>query len=163
MTYITNHRWLALLACVAMLPFLFGCHGGDIFSLIYGSWNGDKVELYSSALQFGCTLEEVTLALEKYAKKGSAVGTAEADDHAELWANVDDEGPIHYVGTFVQDGNNMTATLVPEVVNGTQVGVDSMCLNLKIDSAIKMSGTLTWLRGDEEFAGPATFDKYPDD
>ena len=90
----------------------------------------------------------------------SAVGTAQADDYAELWANVEPGGPIHYVGTFVQDGNTMTATLVPEIVLGAPASVDSMRLNLKIDSGIKMSGILTWFRGTEEFSGPATFDKW---
>ena len=162
MTYIRNHRWLALLACVAILPLVFGCHGGHIYCLLYGSWNGDKVELYRSALESGFTLEDVTLALEEHAMKSSAVGTAVAGEPAHLWANVDGEGPIEYVGTFVQDGNNMTATLIPEGVIGAGVDVDTMTLVLQAQTDTQMTGTMTWLRDGEEFAGPATFDKYPD-
>ena len=164
MTHIRNHRWLALLACVAMLSLVFGCHGGDILAFLFGSWNGNVVELFTSAMVLMFVLMDVTLSLGDETDS-SAVGTASRGDSAHLWANVEGEGAIEYVGTFVQDGNNMTATLVPadgEGVNGLQVGVPSMVLALKAESDTKMVGTLTWYRGAEEFSGPATFDKYPD-
>jgi hypothetical protein len=160
MEQMRNHRWLALLACVAVLVCIFGCHGGDILALLYGSWNGDEVELYSSALLLGYTLEQVTLALEEHARKGSAVGTTQAGEPTELWANVGDEGPIHYVGTSVQDGDDLTATLAP-APDDPQTGY-TMTVQLHADSETQLSGTMTWCRDGEDFTGPCTFEKYPD-
>ncbi len=160
MTYVRKHRFLALLACVAMLAFVFGCHGGDIISFLFGCWDGNEVALYNSLMVLAFALSGVTLHLGAETD-GSAVGTAVAGDPAQLWANVDGEGAIHYVGTVVQTGNNLVVNLLPDGVNGAQVGVDSMTLLLQGDGVKQeLNGTMTWFRDGEEFTGAANFVRF---
>ena len=160
MTHIRKHRLLALLACVAMLSLVFGCHGGDILSFLFGCWNGNVVELFSSAVVLMFTLMQVSMHLGDDTDS-SAVGTAVAGDPAELWANVEGEGPIHYVGTVVQNGNNLAVNLAP-APDEPQTGY-TMTLELDGDSAKQeLTGDLTWSRDGEDFTGPATFERYPE-
>ena len=165
MTHIRNHRWLALLACVAMLALVFGCHGrpgGDIISFLFGCWNGNVIELFTSVMVLAFILVQVNLSLGDETDS-SAVGTAQVGDPAELRANVDGEGPIHYVGTVVQTGSNLTIELLPEGVDGAQVGVDTMTLVLEGDTVKQeLTGTMTWFKDGEEFSGPANFERYPE-
>ncbi len=162
MTYIRKHRLLALLACAAMLAFVFGCHGAapsQSSSSFSGSWNGSDVEV-SSSLGSRHTLHNTALQLGN-GTDSSAVGTAQAGDPAQLWANVDGEGGIHYVGTVVQTGNNLVINLAPNGVNGAGVDVDAMILLLQGDGVKQeLTGTLTWTRGGEEFTGLTTFVRF---
>ena len=161
MTHIRNHRWLALLACVAMLSLVFGCHSGGsgdgILALLMGCWDGNVITLLVSALVL--VLTGVYLAFPE--TDTSAVGTPTVGQVAELTAHVDGEY-IHYVGTVVEVGNELVVNLVPYGVSGTQVGVDTMTLTLQGDTVKQeMSGTMTWFKDGEEFTGPANFERYP--
>ncbi len=160
MAKIRKHRWLALLACIAMLSLVFGCHGGDIFSFLFGCWNGDVVELFNSILVLAFTMAQVSMHLGAETDS-SAVGTAVAGEPAELWANVDGEGSIHYVGTVVQNGNKLAVNLAP-APDEPQTGY-TMTLDLDGDNAKQeLTGNLTWSRDGEDFTGPATFERYPE-
>ncbi len=162
MTSMRNHRWLALLACVAVLACIFGCHGGpggDILAWLRGSWNGNVIELFTTALILVYVLTEVTMHWGGETDS-SAVGTTQAGETTQLWANVGDEGPIHYVGTSVQDGDDLTATLAP-APDELQTGY-TMTVQLHADSKTELSGTMTWCRDGEEISGPCSFEKYPD-
>ena len=160
MTYIKNYRLFVLLACVAMLVFVFGCDSDKSSSQsVSGSWNGKEVKV-SSSLGSSHTLRQTALQLGEDTHS-SAVGTAQDGDPAQLWANVDGEGGIHYVGTVVQEGNNLTVNLAPEGVNGAGVDVDAMALLLQSDGVKEeLTGTMTWLRDGEEFTGLATFVRF---
>ena len=157
MTHIRNHRWLALLACVALLALVFGCHGGNILAFLSGCWNGDVIELFTSAMVLAFTLMYANLYFPE--TDTNAVGTATAGHPAELTAEVDG-AQICYVGTLVQTGNSATGTLVP-APDKPQTGY-TMALDLKAESETKMTGTLTWTRDGEDFIGPCTFDKWVD-
>ena len=116
MTRIRKYRFFALLACVAILAVVCGCHAGAAaISGLLGSWDGDVVTLIYSALTI--MLSQTTLAFESDtggSSGSSAVGPAQAGDNlAEVWANYDDgdggTGFINYVGTFVQNGSNSSS------------------------------------------------------
>ena len=165
MTYIRNHRWLALLACIAMLSLVFGCHGPSaedyILSFFKGSWKGDAVDLFAFTMVLAFVMANTVLQVGDDSADGSAVGTTQVGDPAQLWANVEGEGPIHYVGTVAQDGNKLVVNLAPGP-DEPQTGF-TMTLELDGDSAKQeLTGDLTWSRDGEDFTGDANFERYPE-
>lgn len=163
MTHIRKYRFLALLACVAMLAVVCGCHSvAAAISHLLGSWFSDDIELVYSAM--AVILSHVDLGFGSHtggSSGSSAVGAATVDNRVELWATVEGGNFINYVGTFTQNGDNVTANLTPRGVKAEQVNGDTIALDLQADSETKLSGTMTWVRDGSPFTGPCTFDKYP--
>jgi len=163
MTHIRKHRLLALLACVAMLAVVCGCHSvAAALSHLLGSWFGDDINLVYSAMMVAFSRVDLGFGSHTGGSSGSsAVGTASVDDRIELWGYLEGGDFINYVGTFAQNGTNVTANLTPKGVKAEQVNGDTIALVLQADGEKQLSGTMTWVRDGSPFTGPCTFDKYP--
>lgn len=145
-----------LVLCVGVILLVGGCNGSTAdFLMARGSWAGTNTVLDS---------DKALVSLTDVTAHFGSVGTssAKAAEPFEFWANVTDGAPLNMVGTYTVTGNVVTITASPGVGATAKQAGDSISMSLDLTSNTTLTGSMTYVHGDNDFTGDIDFTRYAD-